>query len=124
MRSSNRMYRAPHFCSRCAPSLGGEAAAHQDHDGARANRVMTLLRQDCYGAKLCDIVWRGLHGVNEATPATPGEMRQLEGMLLPVRVGYEVNILQLQPLSPVQVHRQGARLPRPVWFPQLDTMPA
>src|SRR5262245_37877976 len=84
---------------------------------------MTLLRQGCFGAKRCDIVWRRLHGINEATPATPGERRQREGMLLPVRVGDEVNIICLLSLPPVQVHRQGARLPGPVWLPQLDTMP-
>src|SRR5215510_13654840 len=50
-------------------------------------------------------------------------MRQLEGMLLPVRVGDEVHILRLLSLPPVQVHRQGARLPGPVWLPQFDTMP-
>src|SRR5262245_8959724 len=84
---------------------------------------MTLLRQCCFGAKLCDIVWRRLHGVNEATPATPGERRQREGMLLPMRVGDEVHILRRLSLPPVQVHRQRARLPGPVWLPQLNTMP-
>src|SRR5262245_29108579 len=84
---------------------------------------MTLLRQCCFGAKLCDIVWRRLHGINEATPATPGEMRRLEGVRLPSRVGDKVNIFRLLSLPPVQVHRQGARLPGPVRLPQFDTMP-
>lgn len=87
------------------PLLFSHTAPHQDHDGARANRILTLLRQGCFGAKLSDIVWRSLHGVNEATPATPGEMRQLEGIRLPVRVGDKVNILRLLSLSPVQWKR-------------------
>src|SRR5262249_12369039 len=114
---------ARHFYSRCARSLGGEAAAHQDHHGARTNRVTALLRQHFFGTKLCDVMWRSLHGINEAIPATPREMRQLEDVLLPMRVGDEINIICLLPLSPVHVHRQAARLPGPVWLPQLDTMP-
>src|SRR5438128_9099287 len=44
-------------------------------------------------------------------------------MFLPMCVGDEVDVLRLPSNSVVQVHRQRAGLPRPVWLANVDPMP-
>src|SRR5262249_22460013 len=101
----------------CAP------LTDEHHDGPGADHVAPLIRQHVFGAGLGDVVRRHLHSVDDTTPATLGQVRQLERMCLPVRVGDDVDVLRLSSIHAIEVHGQRAGLPGPVRLPQLDAMP-
>src|SRR5262245_39970752 len=86
----------------------------QHHDGTRADGITILIDQYIFGAGLYDIVRGGLRRVHDTTPVVAREVRQCERALLPVRVGNEVDIVHSPCLEAVEMHSQGAGLPRPV----------